>query len=626
MDVSAQILLVTFPAQGHINPSLQFAKRLVEMGVQVTFLMAISAVNRITKSAAAPQGITFLGFSDGYDDGFIAGMDFEVYMTDLRRRGSEAVATAITASRGNGKPIVHVVYTTLLPWVSHAAHDLHVPSTLLWIQPATILDIYYYSFYGYGDVLSENKISDPSWSIELPGLPRLTGRDLPSFLCAANAYKSPLPLYKEHIDTLDEEKNPKILVNSFNALESKALQAIKKLNFVAIGPLILSAFLDGKDPSDISFGGDLLEKSKDYIDWLDSKPRGSVIYVAFGSTSVLEEKQSEEVARGLLDCGRPFLWVMGGKGNEMTCRARERENLEGCLQGGRFGYWMMASTPVFRRGSWANSDGRTEDNRRDESCGDLAVIEGGGGLADDSVINLNGKSLKLGDLIKGNYHDKGRKDFERGIGAQTDMSGSVGLGGLGGRNGGDKGILMLGNNNMGLELEEQVGRSACVLGLEKVINKESGGQSMEGPSHGFFAVVDQFRHHVWGWKLLADLGIYPSTDMRDPRDLWVEVSQLVADREKPWVIMGDFNAITSNNEKLGGRDEEEWELRDFKDFIGTNQLIDIGYVGHSFTWSNKRGGSQNIRIRLDGALVNAEWRIACPDGVLRHLHPWRSDH
>ncbi|KAF7149809.1 hypothetical protein RHSIM_Rhsim02G0067600 [Rhododendron simsii] len=286
------------------------------MGIHVTLLTAFSAVNRITKSAdAALRGITFLGFSDGYDDGFKAGIDYEVYMADVRRRGLEAVATAITASRDNGKPIVHVVYTTLLPWVSRVARDLHVPSTFLWNQPATILDIYYYSFYGYGDVLNERKISDPSWSIELPGLPRLTGHDVPSFLLAPNAYKFALPLFKEHIDTLDEETNLKILVNSFDALELEALQAIKKLNFVAIGPLIPSAFLDGKDPSDNSFGGDLLQKSNDYIEWLDSKPRRSVIYVAFGSNSALAKQQTEEIACGLLDCGRPFLWVMRRKEN-----------------------------------------------------------------------------------------------------------------------------------------------------------------------------------------------------------------------------------------------------------------------------------------------------------------------
>ncbi|KAF7151549.1 hypothetical protein RHSIM_Rhsim02G0067100 [Rhododendron simsii] len=317
MDESVQILLVIFPAQGQINPSLQFVKRLVKKGARVILLTAFSVVNRITKSVdPAPRGVTFLGFSDGYDDGFRAGMDFDVYMADLRRRGSQAVATAITSSADNGKPIGHVVYTTLLPWVSQATRDLHVPSTLLWIQPATILDIFYYSFYGCGDLLNESKISDPSWSIELPGLPRLSGLDLPSFLLAPNAFKFALPLFKEHIDTLDEETNPKILVNSFDALESEALQAIKKLNFVAIGPLIPSAFLDGKDPSDNSFGGDLLPKSNDYIEWLDSKPRGSVIYVAFGSISKLAKQQTEEVARGLLDCGRPFLWVMRGKGND----------------------------------------------------------------------------------------------------------------------------------------------------------------------------------------------------------------------------------------------------------------------------------------------------------------------
>lgn len=314
MEGSVQILLVTFPAQGHINPSLQFAKRLVKMGIDVTLLTAFSVVNHITKTTTMPRGVTLLGFSDGYDGGLTSDTDFDVYMADLRRLSSEAIAKLITSSGEKGKPFVHVVYTILLPWVSQVTLALHVPSTLLWIQPATILDIYYYYFNGYGDVI-DNKKNDPSWSIELPGLPRLTSRDLPSFVLAPNAYRFALPLFKEHIDTLDEETNPKILVNSFDALESEAIQAISKFNFVAVGPLIPSAFLDRTDPSDSSFGGDLFQKTNDYIGWLDSKPSGSVIYVAFGSISDLAKQQMEEIARGLIDCGRPFLWVMRGKGN-----------------------------------------------------------------------------------------------------------------------------------------------------------------------------------------------------------------------------------------------------------------------------------------------------------------------
>jgi len=192
-----------------------------------------------------------------------------------------------------------------------------VPSTFLWIQPATILDIYYYYFNGYGDTIGSN-MNDPSRSIELPGLPPVTGSDLPSFLLASNTNNFALPLLKKHFDLIDAQKNPKVLVNSFDALESEALRAIEKLNMVAVGPLIPSAFLDGKDQSDTSFGGDLYQDSKAYVNWLDSKPSKSVIYAAFGSYTPISKQQIEEIKHGLLACGMPFLWVV---------RATEEEKL-----------------------------------------------------------------------------------------------------------------------------------------------------------------------------------------------------------------------------------------------------------------------------------------------------------
>jgi hypothetical protein len=38
-------------------------------------------------------------------------------------------------------------------------------------------------------------------------------------------------------------------------------------------------------------------------------------YVSFGSLVVLAKQQMEEIARGLLDSGRPFLWVIRAKEN-----------------------------------------------------------------------------------------------------------------------------------------------------------------------------------------------------------------------------------------------------------------------------------------------------------------------
>uniref|UniRef100_F6I4D6 Crocetin glucosyltransferase, chloroplastic n=1 Tax=Vitis vinifera TaxID=29760 RepID=F6I4D6_VITVI len=132
----------------------------------------------------------------------------------------------------------------------------------------------------------------------------------------------------KHLEMLNCESNQKVLVNSYDALESEALGAINKFNLMGIGPLIPSAFLDGKDLSDTSFGGDLFRCSKDYIQWLNSKPESSVIYVSFGSLSVLSKQQSEQIARGLLDGGRPFLWVIRVKENEEEKTLSCHEELE----------------------------------------------------------------------------------------------------------------------------------------------------------------------------------------------------------------------------------------------------------------------------------------------------------
>uniref|UniRef100_A0A2N9HIM4 Glycosyltransferase N-terminal domain-containing protein n=1 Tax=Fagus sylvatica TaxID=28930 RepID=A0A2N9HIM4_FAGSY len=46
------------------------------------------------------------------------------------------------------------------------------------------------------------------------------------------------------------------------------------------------------------------------LSWLDKQPVGSVIYVAFGSTSIHNQQQFEELAFGLELIGQPFLWVV----------------------------------------------------------------------------------------------------------------------------------------------------------------------------------------------------------------------------------------------------------------------------------------------------------------------------
>ncbi|KAF5206336.1 Udp-glycosyltransferase 75c1 [Thalictrum thalictroides] len=100
-------------------------------------------------------------------------MDMMMASSLLTRRCDKD--TLVAHAKGH-RPITCLVYTLLLPWAAEVAREYQLQSALLWIQPATVFDIYYY-FSGYSEVINDN-ISDPSCSIKLPGLPLLKSQDL----------------------------------------------------------------------------------------------------------------------------------------------------------------------------------------------------------------------------------------------------------------------------------------------------------------------------------------------------------------------------------------------------------------------------------------------------------------
>ncbi|PWA53333.1 hypothetical protein CTI12_AA446060 [Artemisia annua] len=244
---------------GLISPSLRFADRLLKMGVSVTFC-TFSGLLQIIKETI-PHGLTFATFSDGHDNGLQPTDTLPQLISDFAKSGSVAVADLLTSAAATGQPFDRVVYTTIVPWVANVANAHNVKSTLLWCQPATVFNIYYYYFNGYQELISSNK-NNPLVPIKLPGLPLLTMADLPSF---------------------DE-------------LENESIKAIEKIKYIPIGPLIPS---------------ESLEKDEDGImSWLNTKPKKSVVYVSFVRVSRLAIDQAEEMAKGLLESGRPFLWVI----------------------------------------------------------------------------------------------------------------------------------------------------------------------------------------------------------------------------------------------------------------------------------------------------------------------------
>ncbi|XP_073135716.1 phloretin 4'-O-glucosyltransferase-like [Henckelia pumila] len=317
-------LIISIPLQSHINPLLQLAKNLSRGGANVTFATTISGLRQIQDRLPHLQNLSYVSFSDGHDEEKpFAGGDFSRYLIDLRRVGSQDVVKLLHKFAGEGQPATCLVYSFLLPWVAAVAREMGLASAFLAIQSAAtfaIIDKFFNRDNGiYVRGIYCNGI-DSSFSCHIQSLPLFSFDDMPAFLLPDHPFSSiMIPMLREHVEELEKGPESFVFLNTFEELEQEAIKEFdQKYNVFAVGPLIPSAFSDGNDSTDKSFGGDLCSKTGEtnYFEWLDSKQERSVVFVAFGSIVVLNKEQQDEILNGLVESGRPFLCVIRPSKNQ----------------------------------------------------------------------------------------------------------------------------------------------------------------------------------------------------------------------------------------------------------------------------------------------------------------------
>ncbi|KAJ8477195.1 hypothetical protein OPV22_020922 [Ensete ventricosum] len=341
-------LVVTYPLQGHINPALHLARRLARVaGARITFSTALSGHRRMFPSSADGEVddglICYVPHSDGYDDGFNQDVDdAKAYPLRTRSVGSKTLSAVLCSLEERGRPVTCVIYTLLLSWAAGVAHEHGLPSVLYWIQPATVFAIYYHYYHGYDGLIASHR-QDPLFPVNLPGLPPFRICDLPSFLRITSPddpYVIFIEMFQEAFDVLDSEETrstARVLANTFDELESDVLVATGKIKLIPIGPTVPSALLEStKDARGTgSTGTDLFKPDeKQYMEWLDSKPEKSVVYVSFGSLAMIKKRQAEEILRGLKESGRPYLWVLRKENRSEVAEVEEEGGMvvEWCSQ------------------------------------------------------------------------------------------------------------------------------------------------------------------------------------------------------------------------------------------------------------------------------------------------------
>ncbi|WMV40347.1 hypothetical protein MTR67_033732 [Solanum verrucosum] len=300
----AHCLMLPYPFQGHINPMLQFAKRLQSKRVKITIALTKFFLKNMKE---LPTSVSIEAISDGYDDG---GRDqagsFVAYVTRFKEVGSDTLSQLIQKLENCGCPVNCIVYDPFLPWAVEVAKNFELVSAAFFTQNCAVDNIYYHVHKGVIKLTPTKNDEE----ILIPGFSStIEASDVPSFVISPEAERI-LEMLANQFSNLD--KVDWVLINSFHELEKEVIDWMSKIYPIkTIGPTIPSIYLDKRLHDDKKYGLSIFKPmTNECLNWLNHQPISSVVYVSFGSITNLETEQMEELAWGLKNSNNNFLWVV----------------------------------------------------------------------------------------------------------------------------------------------------------------------------------------------------------------------------------------------------------------------------------------------------------------------------
>lgn len=122
--------------------------------------------------------------------------------------------------------------------------------------------------------------------------------------------------------------------------------------------------------------------------------------------------------------------------------------------------------------------------------------------------------------------------------------------------------------------------------------------------------------------------VYAKCSRSDRISLWaslLSLGQHIDSLQRPWLVGGDFNAISSLEEHVGRSSPDLGSMRDFSNFITDCGLLELPTSGGPFTWTGVRH-SGRVWKRLDRLLVNHFWSSTDWQASVDILSRTTSDH
>uniref|UniRef100_A0A6N2L827 anthocyanidin 3-O-glucosyltransferase n=1 Tax=Salix viminalis TaxID=40686 RepID=A0A6N2L827_SALVM len=319
------VVVIPSPVQGHIKTMLKFAKLLHYKGLHITFVNTEFNHNRLLRSGGLHAvddlpGFHFDTIPDGLPPSDIDATQDIPSLCDAMNKKFLAPFTDLllklknTVSENN-PPITCVVADPFAPFSIKAGEEVGLPVVMYATVNACgymgCKQLYALREKGFTPIKDLSNLSNGYLETKVdcaPGMKDVRLKDFP-FIQTTDPDDVVFNFIMGAAET--SIKARAIALHTFDALEPEVLDGLSTIfpRVYSIGPLQL--LLNQIEENGLkSIGYNLWKEDRSCLQWLDTKEPKSVVYVNFGSITVMTAAQLVEFAMGLANSKISFLWII----------------------------------------------------------------------------------------------------------------------------------------------------------------------------------------------------------------------------------------------------------------------------------------------------------------------------
>lgn len=305
---------------------LKLTELLLPEGLHVTFLILANDHNRLSRYTTVNSRLNaYPGFKfhviNGLNELPIDNIEnFNLMIYDTLPKVTKPLLRNLLLD----SPVTCLISDGIMGFTLDAAVGTGVPVIFF----RTISACAFWAYFSIPDLLNSGELPFQGTNLDeqilnVKGMEGfLRRRDLPSFC------RSDVKNYGFQQISSITRRTPEghaLILNTFDDLEGPILSQIRKhcSNIYTIGPL--HAHLKARSTSKLISSNSLFEEDRTCINWLDQQAPKSVLYVSFGSLATLKMEQLIEFWHGLVNSGKPFLWVIR---KDLVLRDGEENKME----------------------------------------------------------------------------------------------------------------------------------------------------------------------------------------------------------------------------------------------------------------------------------------------------------